>query len=745
MPNALNNDYLIVNDLKDTQFDVSTGKVTVKIDPASPIVIASESAAGLKIDMTPAAKNALTASGIKPVSTVFNGTTGILTTTLSDGSTLTANVGIAAVDNFLSTATYDSATATLQLTMSNGSVKSVPLSDLVKVTTDGNVIKGDGTTANPVRFTLDPATSGISVGQSPAGLKLTVPTPVKAALGISADFNSLSILGSNSVFIQPYQGGTTDTTKVNITSPQRGVFVDVKVDPIAGNQLVSSAAGLKVLASASSATTNTIALSQAAGIVSTVNGTIATQAIPAGTIAQVLGFDATGKPVYSSPALSNNAVVQIGNPNISPPATIPTPVKGDIVVQTSDGTKAGQLQASYVWDGTSWVMQSAFTSPALSPATIATRTYYTGTTAWVDRFTVAETAATMAARGFAAVGPGTSLASSSLGNYYNTFVIGAGIPALNTSGANIAAIYNIPVSYIRHELAITPGVSNSYALKLRSDQYTNGQSVWVCNAAGTPIARLHGNAVSRNSAGDVGSTFGLGPTEENATWNRGWEWVQWLIPKALVDANKTATNTLKLAIAAATGTASGFCDIGGYAMSVVGNSSYVLTPPQVLDGQSNGGTAKLTISGTTTGNPYIAIMATSGTLALNSWPNPITTGGGFRVSIPDITKDIYLSVISFGNLYNYEVRSVQFGISHSTGNVPLGRPRPTQSGPLARATTEATGLAGMGTHGYLLPASLIAAKAITPVNSGVSYLEMYLENTDSGAAYIWGFSAETAN
>ena len=451
MPNIPIKDYVLVDDLSVNEFDPASGKVRLKFDPASPITLKSDSAAGMVLDYAPGAiaaattvSNVVTGSGatqslvttvngkssaavlvpdtigVKPVTTVFDAATGVLSTTLSDGSVLTANIGITPVDQFLDTVTYVASTATLKLTMSNGSVKNVPLSDLVKVTTalgvtgDGTTaapvilkldpastsgvvstssaglkitlptvapipttvsnaiaagqltttvngvnaapvalppatvattapMTGDGSASNPIKWLLDPATSGISVTQSATGVKYTVAPAVTPTLGISADFNTLSILGSNSVFVQPYSGGTTNTAKVTITSPQRGVTADVIVDPVASNILATSAAGLaakiltisplsgsgaaaspltvaidptstpgvisataaglKVVVPAATPVTNRLIITQAGGAVSTVSGVVAAQAIPVGVVTQNLGFNAAGAAVFA-PAIT---------------------------------------------------------------------------------------------------------------------------------------------------------------------------------------------------------------------------------------------------------------------------------------------------------------------------------------------------------------------------------------------------------------------------------------------------------
>lgn len=440
-------------------------------------------------------------------------------------------------------------------------------------------------------------------------------------------------------------------------------------------------------------------------------------------------------------------VAQIGNPNLVPPAG--SPAIGDVVVQTADGTKTGQLQGSYVWDGVAWILQSSFT-PVTMLSSPSVRKYYLQN-ATVDRFVQAETAATIAARGFTAVGPGAAAIPSGLGGYYNSFIIALQAPARAQNTANIAAIYTPPVSYVRHELQVFAGGDCSYGLKLHADSPDNVVEVWVCDpVSGVPQLRLHGNGTSRYGNGDVGITFGLAPDEAPASWNRVWEWVQFLIPESVVTAKKTAAGTIKLAVLGGLANGNGISvDIGGYSMALVGNSKYVVTPVWALDNQINGG-LQLSFSGITTGNPYITIAVSangaSGTWPLTSYPTPITTalGNGFRVCIPDITKDCYLSVLGHGNLYNQESRSVELGIVHPNGNVPLGRPRPTQGGPLAKTNCALSGLGAMGAAGYLIPASVLEAKSYTPPNSAVSYINMYLQNTDTGAAYIAGFMVETA-
>jgi len=87
-----------------------------------------------------------------------------------------------------------------------------------------------------------------------------------------------------------------------ITSVVNGV--SSAITPAVGttaNVLGFDATGALVKQTASSlSVTNTSALTQAGGLVNTVNGVAATTAIPTGTIANVLGFSSTGTPVYQS-------------------------------------------------------------------------------------------------------------------------------------------------------------------------------------------------------------------------------------------------------------------------------------------------------------------------------------------------------------------------------------------------------------------------------------------------------------
>ena len=265
---------------------------------------------------------------IFPTTTVFNGATGILTTTLNDGTVLTANIGITPVDQFLDTVTYVAATATLKLTMSNGTVKSVPLSDLVKVTTSGQAIVGDGTTATPVALVIDPASTPNVVSQSASGLLITLPKSAvswdcKQTIACltpgSVPTNALapgalpsgvtiptSALPPTTVSNTVSGSGATRTVSTTVNgvagSPVAIPDLDAQTLSIAGQTLSISNGNSVTLPSGSTAspTTHTSSWARATGLTDTVNGVQTTIAIPSGVVTQILGYDANGNPVYQN-------------------------------------------------------------------------------------------------------------------------------------------------------------------------------------------------------------------------------------------------------------------------------------------------------------------------------------------------------------------------------------------------------------------------------------------------------------
>ena len=326
-------DLVLFDDLAPEEFKEQGGKVHVRIAPNSPIALVSSDAAGMVLNLSPQALldlkagttvvNSVSGSGatrslvtqvdgvssssvaipdtdVKPTATAFDPATGLLTTTLSDGTALTANIGIAAVDDFLDSATYDQATASLKLKLKSGKLITVPLSDLVKVTTAAP-LQGDGTTTNPVTMAIDPTSTPGILSASASGLKVTLPTPtpttVKNTIGGTATDPTLvtQVNGVDSVAINLPQTTVSTTAPIvgngSISSP-----IGLTIDPTSVG-LTSSAAGLKYTASAPIATTNFFNLQRSTGFQSNVNSVNSTIPTPTGVIDTYLGFNAAGLPV----------------------------------------------------------------------------------------------------------------------------------------------------------------------------------------------------------------------------------------------------------------------------------------------------------------------------------------------------------------------------------------------------------------------------------------------------------------
>jgi hypothetical protein len=236
-------------------------------------------------------------------------------------------------------------------------------------------------------------------------------------------------------------------------------------------------------------------------------------------------------------------------------------------------------------------------------------------------------------------------------------------------------------------------------------------------------------------AGADGISLYLGPTEDYGVWNNTWEWVQLYIPASVVATFKTAGNTLKLAIRPGIGNGGAFIDIGGYAMAAVGNSAYSVATAQMWDQQMNGG-VRLTQNGSVYAHPYSAVSPSTTYNPAYTWPTNLVAPG-MRIPLTGVDRDVYLSLIAPSNLEYLENRGLGLSLIHSSGNVYLDRGKVTQKGPLAQLLID-----GPRSHsvalGWLIPASMLAAKAVTPVNSAVQYLEIGFTNFDTSTAYVSG-------
>lgn len=121
-------------------------------------------------------KIGLSATDAVAGTSTFDPVTGVLTTTFNDGSSATANLGTLSTDKFLQSATIVG--TDLVLTMTDSTVFTVPLGDLVPVATQNT---------SSVQFTGDGASG----------------TPLQAEVVISPNTPQLLKLDSTGLFVEP--------------------------------------------------------------------------------------------------------------------------------------------------------------------------------------------------------------------------------------------------------------------------------------------------------------------------------------------------------------------------------------------------------------------------------------------------------------------------------------------------------------------------------------------------------------
>jgi hypothetical protein len=412
-----------------------------------------------------------------------------------------------------------------------------------------------------------------------------------------------------------------------------------------------------------------------------------------------------------------NVTVQQGIPTISPPTD---PKKGDHVVVTSDGTAAGAVQSTWVYTGTAWVLMHS--QPTNIVVAQGVRSYHPTTTALIENYTALPTAAQLTAQGFTAVGGAVNAPYGAFAGYFMSYQ--------DIAIATVSNAYAPPTAYIRHEVAITSGVANTYFLRLLGDRKTIVE-VWVCDpVSGVPVRRLTANGVVHQGAMPK-TTIQLSPKEEFGSDSSYFEWVAWTIPLALVTAYKTAANTLKLAFRPGIGNQEGnrlYLGGWGVASNVVG---YEISNYNSFDTTPNFG-ARLAYGGEWDGMGFWSIAA-------NTTVTPV------RVALPGTDKAVYLTLVGRGE-GGPSFQWLNATILHVSGAVDLDRPRPHLVAPLAEYGVGNTGNGGLTYGGWLIPAATLAAKAVQPSNSGVQYLELALQNMNhNDAVYGTAFVVETVD
>jgi hypothetical protein len=331
---------------------------------------------------------------------------GILTLTDRSGAALAPPINLSALaaDKFLVSGSYVAATKTLDLVMSAGPVISIPVSALLAVTHDAT-LSGDGATT-PLKVELSTDAGNLLILGTDGKIKATLPATTVS--------NTVAGIGLARTLTTTVNG----VTGAPVFIPDQNNSI-LTIGGTAAAPTISNDGGVASVAlPAVPPTSNTFVVTKAGGAVSTVQGVSGTQAIPAGTIVETLGYNAAGAPVYqaiatAAPQTADNGLTKTANntqlggtllgattiatspantlaitglvanttptdfvtrdaagrltqsslasvaPNVTfgtvAPVVAPTTKKGDEYYITSTGTSAGAIQSRWIYDGTIWV------------------------------------------------------------------------------------------------------------------------------------------------------------------------------------------------------------------------------------------------------------------------------------------------------------------------------------------------------------------------------------------------------
>jgi hypothetical protein len=169
-----------------------------------------------------------------------------------------------------------------------------------------------------------------------AGTGLSLSGTTFANTGVVTASNGLTKTGTDVALGGVLSGATTITTSAANTLTLAGLQTGAATDSI----ITSNGGVLRSTSVAAilGATTNTLSLTQAGGLVSTVNGVASTVAIPAGTISQVIGFDSTGNPIRQTYTAGISTINPVGvTPNVNGGSISGTA----LTLQPADATNPG--------------------------------------------------------------------------------------------------------------------------------------------------------------------------------------------------------------------------------------------------------------------------------------------------------------------------------------------------------------------------------------------------------------------
>ena len=219
----------------------------------------------------------------------------------------------------------------------------------------------------------------------------------------------------------------------------------------------------------------------------------------------------------------------------------------------------------------------------------------------------------------------------------------------------------------------------------------------------------------------------IGPDNGHTLVSQGYEFSGWPIPKSLVDSYITSTNTIKLAIRAATNNQDGtILYLGGYAMTTNPYGVSQITVVNMI----------WDLDWDNPSNP--SFFGTMSSLDICFVPENSTRK--VRIPIIDNTHDIIVTMI--GGATSLPGNGLQWTISHTSGNIEFGRPSVSNISPYMSYMCTKNNTTY---HSISIDAATLAAKTIIPTNSGLPYLELDLINIFRGTnwrAYFAGFFVE---
>ena len=431
---------------------------------------------------------------------------------------------------------------------------------------------------------------------------------------------------------------------------------------------------------------------------------------------------------YSLPDVIQPSVYfgTVNDPNVTSPTT-ETLIKADTYIQTLDGTETGILLSEWRYTGTTWVRINYKNYPTSFPAVTPNRVYFPNNSAMMLQINNPIDAAAVAAMGFTAKGSATCEPYSGDGGPYGGHYM-IRCANLDTPPANDTQRYSIPVNYVEHEIPVTSGVDNMYFLSTLTNRssFVNIE-VWICDSSGTPLSRLHSSSQCRQDA-DTKDHMCIGPDNGHTLVSQYYEFSSWCVPESLVTANITGSNTIKLAIRPASNSQDGtILFLGGYAMTTNPFGVSQITVVNLIWNSDWDNSSRLTWQGTLGG--------------LDAGYVPENSSRKVRIPLIDNTHDIIVTMI--GTDTNLGGNGLQWTISHPSGDVQLGRPNVTNVSPYAYGISRVA--PKLHYYSVSIDAVTLAAKTITPTNSGIPYLELDLINIFRGTnwrAYVHGFFVE---